>query len=82
MEENKIVLDFNNRIFKLNGVDIGSICTGAEIKITPGHFPEVTLHLKHSLAFTAGNCIIHDTNAETTDANDEINPATDETSSK
>ena len=79
--KNKIIFDFNNHNFKLNGIEIGDVCTSAEIKITPGEYPEVTLRLNHSLEFIADDCNVHK-KIEAADEITEIIPATDETSSK
>lgn len=82
MGQNKITFDFQNGIFELNGMDIGDICTGAEIKITPGRFPEVTLHFKSSTKIITDNskiyCCTRLAAAATTDDN---KPATVEASS-
>lgn len=82
MKQNKITFDFQNGNFELNGIDIGDICNGAEIKITPGSFPEVTLHLKSSTKIITNNGNIHVCTSLATAAVTEDNkPETDEASS-
>lgn len=77
MERNKIIFDFQNQVYELNGIDISDICTGAEIKITPGRYPKVTLHLKSSAEIVLDNCTVHCcTSLETATATDDNKPDT------
>lgn len=55
-----VIIDTKKRIFSINNEDFGSLCTGAEIKITPDNPPEVILHLVSDIKFKADNCVIQD----------------------
>lgn len=45
MAKGLIRIDPANKVYEIDGKDFGQYCTGAEIKITEGNLPEITLHL-------------------------------------
>lgn len=80
---NKVHIDTEKRIFTVNGVDIGGVCTGIEIKITPDSFPEVIAHLAPlNCEINVDNCEIQCFNDAAIDTTADSNPAIDETSVK
>lgn len=70
-----VIIDTEKRIFSINNEDFGSLCTGAEIKITPDNPPEVILHLVSDIKFEADNCVIQDINGAAICATADSKPA-------
>ena len=70
-----VIIDTKKRIFSINNEDFGSLCTEAEIKITPDNPPEVILHLVSDIKFEADNCVIQDINGTATCATADSKPA-------